>query len=206
MKTRSVTFSAGMGRNDGSVLWGPGSGYCHSWHHDIRDTAPGTRSYFSWRPPSQIPLIIIHPLFHSIVCLSCHYIQCSIDCGRVDRMTKVRVLNCDTEGRSRIMHQLGCNTNTFSGDANICLHLGLLMTRGWLKKLVPVRRWQGAASGTIGTDQATRLSLLSPKRENKAVNKTKCCHRNWWMPHHHKLRDNFVTRDVTCSLSWQKYS
>ena len=49
-------------------------------------------------------------------------------------MTKVRVLNCDTEGRSRIMHQLGCNTNTFSGDANICLHLGLLMTRGVTKR------------------------------------------------------------------------
>ena len=32
------------------------------------------------------------------------------------------------------MHQLGCNTNTFSGDANICLHLGLLMTRRWLKE------------------------------------------------------------------------
>ena len=114
MKTRSVTFSAGMGRNDGSVLWGPGSGYCHSWHHDIRDTAPGTRSYFSWRPPSQIPLIIIHPLFHSTVCLSCHCIQSLIDWGRakelrVDKMTKVRVLNCNTEGRSRIMHQLGCH-------------------------------------------------------------------------------------------------
>ena len=49
-------------------------------------------------------------------------------------MTKVRVLNCDTEGRSRIMHQLGCNTNTFSWDANICLHLGLLMTRGVTKR------------------------------------------------------------------------
>ena len=100
-----------------------------SWH---RDTAPGTRSYFSWRSPSQIK--IIHSLFHSTVCLCCHRFQSLIDCGRVDKMTKVRVLNCDTEGRSRIMHQLGCNTNTFSWDANICLHLGLLMTRGVTKR------------------------------------------------------------------------
>ena len=88
MKTRSVTFSAGMGRNDGSVLWGPGSGYCHSWHSWHRDTAPGTRSYFSWRPPSQIPQINIHPLFHFTVCLSCHCIQSLIDWGRAKELTR----------------------------------------------------------------------------------------------------------------------
>ena len=132
MKTISVTFSAGMGWNDGSVcvLWGPGSGYCHSWHRDsvTPPPAPGHTFTTSFVTNKNYSFPVS---FH---CLCCHRFQSLIDCGRVDKMTKVRVLNCDTEGRSRIMHQLGCNTNTFSWDANICLHLGLLMTRGVTKR------------------------------------------------------------------------